>query len=103
MANKLFVGNLAFRTTEPDLQEFLNGKRIAFESVKIPTDKETGRSRGVGFITLGDDVDSDAVIHLLHDAPLHGRNIRVEQARSEVGKWRGHSGDHGRGGKERGR
>jgi cold-inducible RNA-binding protein len=92
----LYVGNLSFETTERDLQE-------AFEaygqvsSASVITDRETGRSRGFGFVEMPTEGEARAAIEGLNDKDLHGRNLKVNEARP-----RG-SGGGGGGGFNRGR
>jgi len=80
--SKLFIGNLSFKTTEAELIDHCVSKGIPVESVKIPTDQMTGRSRGVGFVELGS-IDEAFAIELLHGNNLGGRDIRVERAKEQ--------------------
>lgn len=76
----IYVGNLAWRTTEEDL-------RAAFEaygdvsSVAIITDRETGKSRGFGFVEMPDDTEARAAIAGLNGAPMGDRTLTVNEAR----------------------
>lgn len=76
----IFVGNLSFHTTEADL-------RTAFEPygavsrVSIMTDRDTGRSRGFGFVEMDDDQQGDAAIAALNGSEIDGRALNVNVAR----------------------
>ena len=100
MAKKLFVGNLSFQTTESDV-------RAAFEqygpveSVAIITDRDTGRSKGFGFVEMSEE-DANKAIAGLGGAELGGRALTVNEAKPMVkrdfGGGGGRSGGGGRGG-----
>lgn len=75
----LYVGNLPFSTTSDDLAE-LFGKVGAVTSAQVITDRETGRSRGFGFVEMGDD-DARKAIDELTGANMGGRSITVNEAR----------------------
>lgn len=80
MAKKLFVGNLAWGTTDDSL-------RAAFEqfgeivSAQVLTDRETGRSRGFGFVEMTDDAAAEKAVAELNGTDLDGRQITVNEAR----------------------
>ena len=76
---KLFVGNLPWSVTDQDLEEMF----AAFGSVdsaKVITDRETGRSRGFGFVEMPDD-SARSAIEDLNDSDIQGRKLTVNQAR----------------------
>jgi RNA recognition motif-containing protein len=76
----IFVGNLAFTTTEEELaQLFHSYGEIA--SVRIMTDRETGRSRGFGFVEMPDTTEAQAAIDGLNGTSLGGRTLTVSEAR----------------------
>eukprot|EP00250_Pteridium_aquilinum_P035647 c9760_g1_i1 orf=727-1233(-) len=76
---KLFVGGLSFRTTEDGLRDcFATHGDIS--DVRIITDRETGRSRGFGFVTYYNDSDAEAALSKLQGHNLDGRAIRVDRA-----------------------
>jgi RNA recognition motif-containing protein len=93
----IYVGNLSYDTTEP-------GLRAAFEehgevaSAKVITDRDTGRSRGFGFVEMPSDDEANAAIQALDGADLDGRTLKVNQARPR-GDRRGGGGGGGRGGR----
>ena len=76
----IYVGNLAFRTTEDDLRQ-LFAEYGEVSSVKIISDRETGRSRGFGFVEMPDNAQAEAAIAGLNEKPLGGRPIRVNEAK----------------------
>lgn len=80
MANKLFVGNLPFSTTNQDLEE-LFAQSGAVTSVNIIMDKFTGRSRGFGFVEMGTDEEAQAAIERFHEYELSGRPLTVNEAK----------------------
>lgn len=80
MAFKLFVGGLPFSTTDEELEAaFADFGTVA--SAKVITDRETGRSRGFGFVEFDSDDEGKAAIDGLDGKELGGRTIHVSQAR----------------------
>jgi RNA recognition motif-containing protein len=79
MGNRLYVGNLAFQTTELELQDTFAAHGSVVDC-KVVTDRETGRSRGFGFVTMGSDAEAQAAINELNGAVLDGRPLRVNEA-----------------------
>ena len=75
----IYVGNLAFGTTEAELTE-LFGKHGKVSSAKIIMDRETGKSRGFGFVEMDDD-GAGAAVAALNGYDLGGRSLRVNEAR----------------------
>jgi cold-inducible RNA-binding protein len=76
---KIYVGNLPFQTTEDRLRQ----KFAAFgevSEVAIPTDRETGRARGFGFVTMPNAEEAKAAMEALNGADLDGRPIKVNEA-----------------------
>lgn len=107
MAKKLYVGNLPFSVTEESLQQ----KFAAFGAVtsaKIITDRETGRSKGFGFVEMADDSGADNAINSLNGGDFGGRAMIVSEARPQEprtgggGGFRGGRGGGGGGGGFRG-
>src|SRR2546430_4308808 len=84
MAKKIFVGNLSFQTSENDLNN-LFAQFGAVESVSIITDRDTGRSKGFGFVSMGDD-DAEKAIESLNGKDFGGRALTVNEARPMVKK-----------------
>ena len=80
MSKKIFVGNLSFQTTEGDLSNLFE-QVGQVESVNIITDRATGRSKGFGFLEMGEE-EADKAIAQFNGAELNGRSITVNEARS---------------------
>jgi RNA recognition motif-containing protein len=80
MANKLYVGNLSFDTTEADLRDLFSQAGTVSETILI-NDKMTGRSRGFGFVTMSDSAGAEAATSKFNGADLHGRNLTVNEAK----------------------
>ncbi len=77
---KLYVGNLAYETTENDLQDvFEQHGRV--DDVALMTDRMTGKSRGFGFITMNEKVEAEAAMSATNGQELHGRALLVNEAR----------------------
>jgi cold-inducible RNA-binding protein len=101
MSKKLYVGNLSFQTTEEELNGIFS-QFGAVESVTIITDRDTGRSKGFGFVVM-EQADADKAIEQLNGSQLGGRNLTVNEARPMVkrefndrGRGRGGGGGGGR-------
>lgn len=77
---RIYVGNLSYQTTEEGLRN-LFGQHGTVEDVAIITDRETGRSRGFGFVTMGDEEGGNAAIRALDGTDYEGRRLNVNQAR----------------------
>lgn len=80
MTNRLFVGNVSYQTLESELEtEFANFGVV--KSVKIITDRESGRSKGFGFVEMESEDDAKAAIENLDGKNIGGRPLRVSEAR----------------------
>lgn len=80
MTKTLFVGGINFKTTEDTLRdEFAKAGEVV--SVKIITDKFSGRSKGFGFVEMADDAAGEAAIAMWHEQELDGRKVIVNEAR----------------------
>lgn len=80
MGNKLYVGNLSWGVRDDDLQQHF----AAFGSVvsaKVMMDRETGRSKGFGFVEMGSDAEAQAAIQGMNGQSVDGRNLVVNEAR----------------------
>jgi|SRR5215217_3749363 len=93
MSNKLYVGNLSFRVTSEDLQEHF-ATVGAVESANVVMDRETGRSRGFGFVEMANDDAASAAIAQFNGQEYDGRNMVVNEARPR--EDRGGNGGNGR-------
>jgi RNA recognition motif-containing protein len=96
MSNKLYVGNLSFRVTSEDLQEYF-GAAGAVESANVVFDRETGRSRGFGFVEMASEDDANNAIAQFNGQEYDGRNIVVNEARPREDRGFGGGGGGGRG------
>ncbi len=92
---KLFVGNLSWNTSEAELENAFNRFGQTSE-VKIITDRDTGRSRGFGFVTFEDDAAAAAAMDEMNETELEGRTITVNEAREKRRDNRGGGGGGGR-------
>jgi RNA recognition motif-containing protein len=77
---KLYVGNLPFNSTQTDLQDLFERFGTVVETHLI-SDRETGRSRGFGFVTMGTKAEGEAAIAGLHGKQFAGRALTVNEAR----------------------
>lgn len=107
MGKKLYIGNLAFAATEQELQEFFT-QAGSVESATIVKDRDTGRSRGFGFVEMSSDSEAQQAIETLDGKELKGRALKVSEAkaREEGGggggggrRFGGGGGGGGRGGR----
>ena len=76
----LYVGNLSYDLSESDLSRTF-GEYGEVESVRLITDRDTGRPRGFGFVEMGDKASGKAAIEALNDKELDGRRLVVNEAR----------------------
>ena len=93
MTKKLYVGNLSFQTTEDDLSNLFE-QAGSVESVRIITDRDTGRSRGFGFVEMGDE-DAEKAINQYNGTDLDGRALTVNEARPQTNRGGGGGGGGG--------
>jgi RNA recognition motif-containing protein len=97
MAKRLYVGNLAYSVTSEDLQELFE-QYGAVRSAQVLSDRETGRSRGFGFIEMDNDAEADAAIQALDGQDNQGRRLTVNEARPRTSGGGGGGYGGGRGG-----
>ena len=100
MAHRLFVGGLNFATTTDQLRELFQ-QAGGVESATVVTERETGRSRGFGFVDMATAEDAEQAIARFNGTELDGRRLSVERAKAPVASG-GHGG-FGRGGSRGGR
>src|SRR5689334_777400 len=98
---KLFVGSLPFGTSEQELQSMF-GAHGAVSSAKIIMDRDTGRSRGFGFVEMPNDAEAKAAMTALNGSNVGGRQIAVNEARPMEKRGGGGFGGGGGGGRDRG-
>lgn len=82
MATKLFVGSLAYSVTDETLRTAFE-EAGTVESAKVITDRETGRSRGFGFVEMATEEEAQNAVKLLNEKELDGRRIIVNEARPQ--------------------
>ncbi|MEI6562614.1 MAG: RNA-binding protein [Verrucomicrobiota bacterium] len=101
MNNKLYVGNLPFNVTEPDLQD-LFGQAGTVSDVMLVQDKFTGKSRGFAFVTMSSEGEAQNAIEQFHGKALEGRPLTVNIARPREERSGGGGGGGGRSFERRG-
>jgi cold-inducible RNA-binding protein len=94
----IFVGNLNFNTSEDELRQLFEAYGQV-DRVSIMTDRETGRSRGFGFVEMSSSEDGEKAITALNGSQVGGRTLNVNEARPKPERS---TGGGGRGGRERG-
>ena len=99
MAKKIYVGNLSFQTTDADLNDMFS-EVGQVESVQIITDRDTGRSKGFGFVEMSDDAAAAKATERFNGKEVNGRALTVNEARPM--ERRDGGGGRDRGGRGRG-
>ena len=97
MGNKLYVGNLAYSVRDESLQQSF-GQFGNVTSAKVMMDRETGRSKGFGFVEMASDAEAQAAMNGMNGQPLEGRAIVVNEARPREERPGGGGGGYGGGG-----
>src|SRR5215510_15861232 len=99
MGKKLYVGNLAYSIDDGSLQQIF-GAHGTVQSAQVIMDRDTGRSKGFGFVEMGSDQEAQAAIQALNGKEVDGRQLTVNEARPrpEGGGRGGFGGGGGRGG-----
>jgi RNA recognition motif-containing protein len=98
MGNKLYVGNLAYSVRDESLQSAFS-QFGTVTSAKVMMDRETGRSKGFGFVEMGNDAEAQAAINGMNGQSLEGRPIVVNEARPREDRPGGFGGGGGGGGR----
>jgi RNA recognition motif-containing protein len=80
MGNKLYVGNLPYSVRDSDLEQSF-GQFGSVTSAKVMMERDTGRSKGFGFVEMGSDAEAQAAIEGMNGSPLGGRSLVVNEAR----------------------
>lgn len=103
MGNKLYVGNLAYSIRDNDLEQAFS-QFGTVTSAKVMMERDTGRSKGFGFVEMGSDAEAQAAINGMNGQPLSGRSVVVNEARPmeprppRTGGYGGGGGGYGGGG-----
>ena len=94
MGKKLYVGNLAYGVTDADLQRLFEVHGTV-QSAQVIMDRDTGRSKGFGFVEMGSDQEAQAAIQALSGKEVDGRALTVNEARPKTEGGRGGGGGRG--------
>jgi len=97
VGKRLYVGNLSFNVSSADLEQ-LFAQFGTVESAQVVQDRDTGRSKGFGFVEMGDDNAAQEAIRGLHEKEHEGRPLTVNEARPREERGGGGGGRGGRGG-----
>ena len=97
MSKKLYVGNLSFQTSSEDLQQLFS-QAGTVESASVVEDRETGRSRGFGFVEMATAEEGQAAIQQFNGKEVNGRSLTVNEARPREDRGNRGGGGGGRGG-----
>ena len=95
LGKRLYVGNLPYTTTEDELRDMFE-PHGAIESVAVITDRDTGRSRGFGFVEMREASAADKAIQALDGKDMGGRSLRVNEAHERTSRGDGGGGGGGR-------
>src|SRR3954454_6571242 len=98
MGSKLYVGNLSYNTNSSDLEQ-LFGQHGTVQSAEVIADRETGRSKGFGFVQMASDEEAQAAISALNGQEHDGRALTVNEAKPREDRPRGGGGGGGGGGR----
>lgn len=97
MGKRLYVGSLSYYTTEQALEDFF-AQVGPVESVRIVTDRDTGRAKGFGFVEMVNEEDAQRAITTLNNTELDGRTLVVNEAKPQERREGGYGGNRGGGG-----
>jgi RNA recognition motif-containing protein len=97
MGRKLYVGNLAYTMSDSDLERIFSAHGTV-QSAQVIMDRDTGRSKGFGFVEMGSDAEAQAAITALNGNEVEGRTLTVNEARPKTEGGGGGGGRGGRGG-----
>jgi RNA recognition motif-containing protein len=96
MGKKLYVGNLAYSVTDGTLEQMF-AAHGSVQSAQVIMDRDTGRSKGFGFVEMGSDHEAQAAIAALNGANVDGRNLTVNEAKPREDRGGGGRGGYGGG------
>jgi len=94
LGKKLYVGNLSYNVSNSDLEQQF-GAHGAVQSAQIIIDRDTGRSKGFGFVEMGSDAEAQAAISAMNGKEMDGRAITVNEARPQTAGGGGGGGGFG--------
>src|SRR3954463_11173654 len=97
MGSKLYVGNLSYGVTSSDLEQLFS-QYGTVQSAEVISDRDSGRSKGFGFVQMGSDEEAQAAIAALNGQPHDGRDLTVNEAKPREDRPRGGGGGGGYGG-----
>ena len=101
MGSKLYVGNLSYNTTSSDLEQMFS-QHGTVQSAEVIADRDSGRSKGFGFVQMGSDEEAQAAIAALSGQEQDGRTLTVNEAKPREDRGGGGGGGRGGGGGGRG-
>lgn len=101
MGSKLYVGNLSYNTTSSDLEQLFS-QHGTVQSAEVISDRETGRSKGFGFVQMGSDAEAQAAIAAVNGQQHDGRALTVNEAKPREERSGGFGGGGGGGGRRGG-
>ena len=96
MGKKLYVGNLSYNVSSSDLEQLFS-QFGTVQSAQVIQDRDTGRSKGFGFVEMGNDQEAQAAIRGLHEQQHNGRPLTVNEARPREDRGGGGGGGYGGG------
>ena len=97
MGKKLYVGNLTYEVTDSQLERMF-AAHGAVQSAQVIMDRDTGRSKGFGFVEMGNDQEAQAAIQALNGKQIDGRSLTVNEAKPRENRGGGGGSGGGRGG-----
>ena len=95
MGSKLYVGNLSYNTTSSELEQMF-GPHGTVQSAEVIQDRDTGRSKGFGFVQMGGEAEAQAVITALHGQDMDGRALTVNEAKPREDRGGSRGGGNGK-------
>ena len=100
MAKKLYVGNLSYGVTDSELEQMFAAHGTV-QSAQVIMDRDTGRSKGFGFVEMGSDQEAQAAIQAMNGKEVDGRSLTVNEAKPREDRGGGGGGRGGHGGGRR--
>ena len=96
MGRKLYCGNLSYNVSDSDLEQLFS-QFGTVQSAQVITDRDTGRSKGFGFVEMASDAEAQAAINGLNETEHDGRSLKVNEAKPREDRGGGGRGGHGGG------